>query len=153
MPQPLKYGSLDPIHGRLPLSGGQSKGRSLRSRALLSSAAARTQAARTVSRNWLTPAFDRLLSDDSACAADNTSDEAEPVSLAPPCTSMMLDQTSLVPCEACWTLREISCVAAPYSSTAAAMVEAISESHSMVPEISLMAPTDSWGALRMPEIC
>ena len=50
-----------------------------------------------------------------------------------------------MPCAACWTLREISCVAAPCSSTAAAMVEEISDSFSMVPEISLMAFTELLG--------
>jgi hypothetical protein len=54
---------------------------------------------------------------------------------------------------ACCTLREISCVAAPCSSTAAAMVEEISESCSMVPLISLIASTDSWVAAWMPVIC
>jgi hypothetical protein len=39
----------------------------------------------------------------------------------------MLEETCWVPWAACCTLREISCVAAPCSSTAAAMVEAISE--------------------------
>jgi len=33
------------------------------------------------------------------------------------------------------------------------MVEAISDSLSIVPPISLMAPTDSWVAAWMPEIC
>jgi hypothetical protein len=51
-----------------------------------------------------------------------------------------------VPCAACCTLREISCVAAPCSSTAAAMVDEISDSFSMVPLISLIAPTDSCAA-------
>ena len=44
-----------------------------------------------------------------------------------------------MPCAACCTLREISWVAAPCSSTAAAMVDEISDSFSMVPPISLMA--------------
>ena len=42
----------------------------------------------------------------------------EPVSLAPRCTSVMLEETCWVPWAACCTLREISCVAAPCSSTA-----------------------------------
>ena len=50
-----------------------------------------------------------------------------------------------VPWAACWTLRAISCVAAPCSSTAAAMVEAISDMPPMVSPISLIAPTDSCG--------
>lgn len=44
-------------------------------------------------------------------------------------------------------------VAAPCSSTAAAMVDEISDSLSMVPEISLMVFTDSCVAAGMPEIC
>ena len=47
-----------------------------------------------------------------------------------------------MPWAACCTLREISCVAAPCSSTAAAMVEEISDSFSMVPLISLIAVTE-----------
>ena len=95
----------------------------------------------------------RPLSVDSDCAADSTCEDAEPVSLAPRCTSVMLEETCWVPCAACWTLREISCVAAPCSSTAAAMVEEISDSFSMVPLISLMASTNSWVAAWMPVIC
>src|SRR3954469_8301557 len=101
------------------------------------------QAARTEFRNLPPSSLRRLLSPDSDCAADSTCEEAEPVSLAPRCTSVMLDETCCVPCAACWTLREISCVAAPCSSTAAAMVEEISDSFSMVEEISLMALTES----------
>jgi len=68
------------------------------------------------------------------------------VSVAPRSTSATLADTCWVPCAACCTLREISCVAAPCSSTVAATVEEISESRSIVPEISLIAPTDSWVA-------
>ena len=99
----------------------------------------RYQAALTVSRNLPTSSLSRLLSPDSDCAADSTCEEAEPVSLAPRCTSVMLEETCWVPCAACCTLREISCVAAPCSSTAAAMVDEISDSFSMVPLISLIA--------------
>jgi hypothetical protein len=59
----------------------------------------------------------------------------------------------LVPCAACCTLREISCVAAPCCSTAAAMAEEISDSFSMVPLISLIAFTESWVAAWIPLIC
>src|SRR5882762_6518733 len=111
------------------------------------------QAARTESRNLPTSSLRRLLSPDSDCAADSTCEEAEPVSLAPRCTSVMLDDTCWVPCAACCTLREISWVAAPCSSTAAAIVEEISDSLSMVPLISLIAFTESWVAAWMPEIC
>src|ERR1044072_7801224 len=110
-------------------------------------------AARTELRNFETSALRRLLSPESICADDSTCEDAEPVSVAPRCTSVMLDETCCVPWEACWTLREISCVAAPCSSTAAAMVEEIPDSRSMVPLISLMALTDSLVAAWMPEIC
>src|SRR5580693_10520333 len=86
------------------------------------------QAARTAVRNFATSVSRRPESVESVCAADNTCDDAEPVSVAPRCTSVMLDETCWVPCAACWTLREISWVAAPCSSTAAAIVEEISES-------------------------
>src|SRR4030088_3484204 len=101
------------------------------------------QAARTVLRNLQTSTLRLLLSRDNDCAAESTWDEADPVSLAPRCTSAMLALTCVAPCAACCTLREISCVAAPCSSTAAAMVEEISDNFSMVPLISLMALTDS----------
>src|SRR6202035_4042751 len=58
----------------------------------------------------------------------------------------------VVPLAACSMLRAISRVAAPCSSTAAAMVEAISEVWAMVPPISLMAATESWVAVCMPAI-
>src|SRR5262245_9271426 len=83
------------------------------------------QAARTVSRNLSTSFLRRLLSPDSDCAAANSCEEAEPVSLAPRCTSVMLAETCCVPWAACCTLREISSVAAPCSSIAAAMVAGI----------------------------
>src|SRR5882672_9140634 len=111
------------------------------------------QAARTEVRNLETSARRRPLSPDSDFAADSTCEEAEPVSVAPRCTSVMLDDTCWVPCAACCTLREISCVAAPCSSTADAIVDEISESLSMVPEISLIAFTDSCVAAWMPVIC
>src|SRR6266581_852473 len=108
------------------------------------------QAALTVLRNLPTSSLRRLLSLDSDCAAERTCDEADPVSLAPRCTSVMWEETCWVPCAACCTLREISCVAAPCSSTAAAMVDEISDSFSMVPLISLIAFTDSWVAAWIP---
>src|SRR6185369_15349145 len=113
----------------------------------------RDQAARTELRNLPTSSLRRFESVESDCAADSTCDDAEPVSLAPRCTSVMLEETSWVPCAACCTLREISWVAAPCSSTAAAIVEEISDSFSIVPEISLMALTESWVAAWMPLIC
>src|SRR5450432_1733012 len=111
------------------------------------------QAALTALRNLPTSSLRRLLSPDSDCAAERTCEEADPVSLAPRCTSVMLEETCWVPWAACCTLREISWVAAPCSSTAAAMVEEISDSLSMVPEISLIAFTDSLVAAWMPVIC
>ena len=50
---------------------------------------------------------------------------AAPVSAAASVTAAMLAETSLVPVAACWTLRAISWVAAPCSSTAAAIAEAM----------------------------
>src|SRR5438874_13724445 len=101
------------------------------------------QAARTELRNLPTSSLRRLESPDSDRAADRTWLDADPVSLAPRCTSVMLEETCWVPWAACCTLREISCVAAPCSSMAAAMVDDISDSFSMVALISLMALTDS----------
>ena len=51
-----------------------------------------------------------------------------------------------MPVAACCTLREISWVAAPCSSTAAAMVVAISDILSIVPPIAFDRVTDSWVA-------
>jgi hypothetical protein len=65
----------------------------------------------------------------------------------------MLEETCWVPWAAGCTLREISWVAAPCSSTAAAMVDEISDSFSMVPLISLIAFTDSCVAAWIPVIC
>ena len=65
----------------------------------------------------------------------------------------MLAETICVPCAACCTLREISCVAAPCSSTAAAIAEEISDSFEMVPDISWIAFTESCVADWMPVIC
>src|SRR5262245_43512853 len=86
------------------------------------------QAARTEFRKLPTSRLSRLESEDSDCADDSTCDDAVPVSPAPRCTSVMLAETCWVPRAACCTLREISWVAAPCSSTAAAMVEEISDS-------------------------
>jgi hypothetical protein len=55
----------------------------------------------------------------------------------------MLVETCVVPSAARCTFREISFVAAPCSSTAAAIDDAISDSFSMVPLMSLIAATDS----------
>src|SRR5207237_3854824 len=71
------------------------------------------QAARTESRNLPTSSLRRLLSTDSDCAAERTCAEADPVSLAPRCTSVMFELTCEVPWAACWMLREIYLVDAP----------------------------------------
>ena len=47
----------------------------------------------------------------------------------------------------------VDMVHVPYRGTAAAMADAISESRSMVPLISLIAPTDSCVAAWMPDTC
>src|SRR5216684_5523738 len=132
----------------MPACGERHEGRLARRRACYC-----CQAALTVLRNLPTSSLRRLLSRDRDCAAERTCEEAEPVSPAPRCTSVMLEETCWVPCAACCTLREISCVAAPCSSTADAIVDEISESLSMVPEISLIAFTDSCVAAWMPVIC
>ena len=111
----------------------------------MSSARPAPQAARTEFKNLPTSSLRRLESVDSDCAEESTCEDAEPVSLAPRCTSVMLEDTCWVPCAACCTLREISCVAAPCSSTAAAMVEEISDSFSIVALISLIALTELLG--------
>jgi len=55
------------------------------------------QAARTESRNLPTSSLRRLLSLDSDCAAESTCEDADPASLAPRCTSVMLEDTCWVP--------------------------------------------------------
>src|ERR1700681_2125118 len=110
-------------------------------------------AARTVSRNLSTSTLSRLLCRDSDCADDSTRAEAVPVSPAPRLTSVMLAATSAVPRAAAPTLRAISPVAAPCSSTACEMVEEISEILPMVTQISLMAGTDSRVTACMSAIC
>src|ERR1700681_4319124 len=59
------------------------------------------QGALTEWRNLPTSSLRRLLSPDSDFAAERTCEEAEPVSLAPRCTSVMLAETCWVPCAAC----------------------------------------------------
>src|SRR5450759_5259858 len=54
------------------------------------------QAALTESRNFPTSSLRWLQSPDSDCAARRTCDEAESVSLAPRCTSVMLELTCLI---------------------------------------------------------
>src|ERR1700722_15668245 len=73
----------------------------------------RYHAARTEFRNLLTSVLSRLLSPDSSRAAESTTDEAEPVSLAPRWTSVMLDETCWAACATCCTLRDIFVGAEP----------------------------------------
>src|SRR5258708_14295258 len=103
--------------------------------------------------NFATSSFSRLLSCDSDCAADSTSEEAPPASDAPRWTSEILASTCEVPSAARCTFREISCVAAPCSSTADAMVAEISDIRAMVAPISLIAVTESLVADWMSAIC
>jgi Glyoxalase/Bleomycin resistance protein/Dioxygenase superfamily len=114
---------------------------------------ARFYAARTVARNLTTSAFRRLFSFESSCADESTWEDAEPVSAAPRLTSAMLVATWVDPRAACCTLRAISWVAAPCSSMAAAIAAAISETRPIVPEISLIATTESCVAACIPAIC
>src|SRR3982074_2675656 len=64
----------------------------------------------------------------------------------------MLPVTWAVPWAACWTLRAISWVEAPCSSTADATVVAISEMRPIVSPISLMAATASCAAVCLPGV-
>jgi hypothetical protein len=64
-----------------------------------------------------------------------------------------LAEACCVPLAACCRFQEISCVAAPCSSTAAAITVEISDSFSIAPEISWMAPTEACVAVWMPETC
>src|SRR5258706_11224516 len=96
----------------------------------------RFYAARTVARNLTTSAFRRLLSFESNCADESTWEDAVPVSPAPRLTSAMLVATWVEPRAACCTFRAISWVAAPCSSIAAAIAEAISDTRPIVPLIS-----------------
>ena len=86
-----------------------------------------------------------MLSPDSDCAADRTCEEAEPVSLAPRCTSVMLDA------DLRGALRGLLDVARNFLRRGAllfhraAMVEEISDIRPMVSPISLIAPTKSCG--------
>src|SRR3979490_1975641 len=100
---------------------------------------ARSQAARTALMNLATSVLRWVLSRASDCAEDNTCADATPASPAPRLTSVMLLVTCTVPVAACWTLREISWVEAPCSSTAAAMAPEIPEIRPMVLLIALMA--------------
>src|SRR6201989_831663 len=111
------------------------------------------QAARTLFMNFPTSRFSLLLSFESDCAAERTWDDAVPVSDAPRWTSEMAAATCDVPSAARCTLREISWVAAPCSSTADAIADEISEIRPMVVPISLIAVTESPVADWMSATC
>ncbi len=77
---------------------------------------------------------------DSSLEAESTWLAAAPVSSEARATPTMLVVTSLVPVEACETLRTISCVAAPCCSTAAAIEVAtllISRMRPVMPPIAV----------------
>ena len=67
----------------------------------------------------------RALSFDSERAEFSTSPEADPVSVAPRLTCMTFSEAACVPRATFCTLRAISCVAEPCSSTALAMVASL----------------------------
>ena len=94
-------------------------------------------------RKFSTSVLRLLLSFDSNRADASTCVEAEPVALEPRLTWVIFSATSAVPLAASLTLRAISVVAAPCSSTVAAMVVAISAIWVMVAPISLIALTES----------
>ena len=79
------------------------------------------QAARTVARKWETCPCRSSDCRESSEAADRTCPAAAPVYSAARATPITLRVTSPVPAAASLTFRTISCVAAPCSSTAAAM--------------------------------
>ena len=82
-----------------------------------------------------------LASPDSVPAASRTLPATRPLWSAASLTPTMFDDTSCVPAEACWTLREISCVAAACSSMAAAIAAVIWSISRMVPPIDSIAWT------------
>ena len=99
-------------------------------------------AARTVARKRPTSAARCSDWRDSSDAAPSTWLAAAPVSSAAPATPAMLCVTSPVPIAAWLTLRPISCVAAPCSSTLAAIEVAtplISRIRPVMPVIAVTA--------------
>src|SRR5882762_3853373 len=119
----------EPAYSLLPPRSA--RGRSVLSRSVLRrkrhDPRSQPYAARTEVTNFATSRFRRLLSFDSDCAAECTWDDASPASDAPRWTAEILSATREVPSAARWTLREISWVAAPCSSTADAIADEISE--------------------------
>src|SRR5260221_372367 len=105
--------------------------------------AARAHAARTVARNASTSRRRRSDCFESSLAEPSTCVAAEPTCPDACVTPEMLAAISLVPRAAWLTLLAISCVAARCSSTAEAMVEAISLTRPMVARMPWMAATAS----------
>ena len=93
------------------------------------------------SRNASISARSTSASRRSAPEALSTSLAAVPASVEAEETPTMLLETSLVPPAACWMLRAISRVAAPCSSTAAAIAVVTSLISLIVLQMFLMAPT------------
>lgn len=82
------------LHSDYPRAGFQLRKKSgARRRRLQNRYRFPAYAARTLVRNLLTSVLSRVLSFDSICAADSTCEEAVPVSVAPRCTSVMLEDT------------------------------------------------------------
>src|SRR6185437_11287711 len=108
--------------------------------AALTSLRKRSTSRRSASDSW-----------ESRVAASSTWVAAAPVCCAVSATPLMFSDTVLVPPAACCTLREISEVAAPCSSTAEAIVVATLLMVSMVEPMPSMAVTASPVACCMPE--
>src|SRR6185437_1692111 len=92
---------------------------------------------------WISSVFEATLTLSAAAAAASAS----------ALTPVMLSDTFLVPCAACWVLREISWVAAPCSWTAAAIAVATSLTSPMMPPMLLMASMASPATFWMSAIC
>ena len=76
---------------------------------------------RSATKKLCTSSVSRVASAESECEASSTEPAERVVSPIAPFTVAMLSASVLVPCAARLALREISCVAAPCSSTALAM--------------------------------
>ena len=91
--------------------------------------------------------------DASSAAAPLICAAAEPTSPEASVTAPMFFDTSLVPCAACCTLRLISLVAAPCSSTAEAMVAVTAFTFSIDWPIAWIAVTAPWVAAWIASTC
>src|ERR1700754_4946072 len=110
-------------------------------------------AARIFDRNASISARSTSASRRSASEEESTSAAAVPASLEALLTPTMLEDTSLVPPAACWMLRAISRVAAPCSSTAAAIAVVTSLISPMVAEMLRIADTAEVVTFCMLPIC